>query len=78
MYGLLKVNVAFVAVAVAAADNTNEVELVTDAIVVPAAIPEPDTVVPALNWDVSSQVTVVFVSVVSHVSSYHSTVIELS
>ena len=67
-----------VAVASAAADSTNDVELVTDATVAPAGIPEPDTVVPALNWDVSSQVTVVFVFVVSHVLFSHVIVIELS
>ena len=50
--------------AVAAADNSNVVALVTDAIVAPAGTPVPVTPVPALRSDVSAVVTVASVSVV--------------
>ena len=50
--------------AVAAADNSNVVAFVTDAIVAPAGTPVPVTPVPALRSDVSAVVTVASVLVV--------------
>ena len=63
--------------AVAAADNSNVVALVTDAIVAPAGTPVPVTPVPALRSDVSAVVTVASVLVVVQESTLPAVVIVL-